>query len=471
MRSILGLAVALLAAVVPLVSAQDGGTEVALQALPDCAVACLIDGVTHSTCAKDPTPECICKNAPLQGQISVCVATSCTIKELLLAKNMTDTSCGVPVRNQGSTFDATSIVLVVISCGTVMVRLAFKLIVTRSLSADDYLVFVLVLIAIPSQLLIHYGTAPNVGRDIWALTPQNITDFLFYFYQMAIFYFAQVMLIKLCMLFFYLRIFPSSMVRRLLWGTVIVTVLYGVIFVFLAIFQCAPISLYWQGWDGEHEGMCLNKSAIAWSNAAISIVLDIWMLAIPLFQLKSLNLHWKKKIGVGLMFCVGTFVTIVSIIRLQALVVFAQSHNATWDNYPVLLWSTVEINVGIMCTCMPTLRLMLVRFFPKLGGGSSYGQAYKTTNNSAGVKAASSAGGAYQRRTLQELSGKSRTNTTTTTAEPNSSADTVVTKPTGIVRQQTFAVSYDDDEASLVQMRGLDRHGRSQASRASRDSV
>jgi hypothetical protein len=30
------------------------------------------------------------------------------------------------------------------------------------------------------------------------------------------------------------------------------------------------------------------------------------MLAIPLAQLKTLNLHWKKKIGVGLMFCVGT---------------------------------------------------------------------------------------------------------------------------------------------------------------------
>lgn len=31
--------------------------------------------------------------------------------------------------------------------------------------------------------------------------------------------------------------------------------------------------------------------------AAISIVEDVWMLAIPLSQLHSLQLHWKKKIG------------------------------------------------------------------------------------------------------------------------------------------------------------------------------
>jgi hypothetical protein len=31
--------------------------------------------------------------------------------------------------------------------------------------------------------------------------------------------------------------------------------------------------------------------------AAISIAEDVWMLAIPLSQLPSLQLHWKKKIG------------------------------------------------------------------------------------------------------------------------------------------------------------------------------
>lgn len=60
--------------------------------------------------------------------------------------------------------------------------------------------------------------------------------------------------------------------------------------------------------------------------------------------------------------------TVVSILRLQSLVQFANSMNPTWDNLAVTLWSTVEINVGIICVCMPSLRVLLVRIFPKFLG-------------------------------------------------------------------------------------------------------
>ena len=60
--------------------------------------------------------------------------------------------------------------------------------------------------------------------------------------------------------------------------------------------------------------------------------------------------------------------TVVSIIRLQSLFQFANSTNPTWDNLAVTIWSTVEINVGIICVCMPSLRVLLVRIFPKLLG-------------------------------------------------------------------------------------------------------
>ncbi|KAK3298689.1 uncharacterized protein B0H64DRAFT_371144 [Chaetomium fimeti] len=502
MRVILGLVVGLLAAVVPLVSAQDD-TAAALQALPKCAADCLVENVLQSDCAKDPTPACVCTNGPLQREITLCVAANCTLKQALEAKNATSTACGVPVRDRALAYDMTSIVLASISCSIVLLRVGFKVFVTRSMSSDDYVVALLVAFAIPSIVIIHVGLSPNgVGRDIWTLTPDHITSFLFYFYIMAMLYFAQVMLVKLSMLLFYLRIFPSPTVRRLLWGTVIFNILFGVIFFFVAIFQCAPISYFWNGWDGEHEGMCLNKNAIAWANAAISIALDFWMLAIPLAQLKALNLHWKKKIGVALMFVVGTFVTVVSIIRLHALVTFAKSSNATWDNFPVSLWSTVEINVGIMCTCMPTLRLLLVRLFPALGGSTSRGYGYGNAGGGGYYSGGKSGGGGYGGKSnsrksgivggggagggagglqsgrhrplgnltstshnrdldLDELEGDGGGRDGARSSVPGSTAsvDSVAAaKPMGIVRHQTFAVQYDDDdEASLVEMTGLEQ--------------
>lgn len=123
--------------------------------------------------------------------------------------------------------------------------------------------------------------------------------------------------IKLCVLFFYLRIFPGTIILRLIWATIGATMLSLVLFGVLALTQCQPISHYWQGWDGLHEGHCLGINALAWAVAGVSIILDCWMLALPLSQLIYLQLHWLKKLGVVLMFGVGTLLVfpVTSIFR------------------------------------------------------------------------------------------------------------------------------------------------------------
>lgn len=63
-------------------------------------------------------------------------------------------------------------------------------------------------------------------------------------------------------------------------------------------------------------------------------------------------------------------VTIVSILRLRSLVNFAKDSNVTWGFYDVSVWSTVEISIGIVCACLPAIRLLFVHFFPALGGSS-----------------------------------------------------------------------------------------------------
>ena len=38
----------------------------------------------------------------------------------------------------------------------------------------------------------------------------------------------------------------------------------------------------------------------------VSVVIDVWMIAIPLSQIRKLELHWKKKVGAAIMFLTGT---------------------------------------------------------------------------------------------------------------------------------------------------------------------
>lgn len=201
-----------------------------------------------------------------------------------------------------------SIALALIALAFVITRLVFKLFVVKvGLGLDDWFVLATMAAAVPSVFITIYGTTANgLGKDIWTLDAQSITNVLMYFYVMASLYFLQATLVKLAIVTFYMRIFPSRDTQRLLWGTFIFTSLWGLAYVIAAITQCQPISYFWTQWDGLHKGSCVDARGIAWSNAAINIALDLWILAIPLWQLRSLQLHWKKKIGVALMFGVGT---------------------------------------------------------------------------------------------------------------------------------------------------------------------
>jgi hypothetical protein len=240
--------------------------------------------------------------------------------------------------------------MVTIASVFVVVRFAFKIAYSKSeIGLDDWAVLATLMTGIPSIIVTNYGTVKHgLGQDMWTLNAAEITKMLKFFYIMASLYFTQLTLLKLTLLFFYIRVFPSRPVQRLLWGTVIFVSLWGFTYVVLAIFQCQPITYFWTHWDGLHKGHCLDINAITSSNAGISIALDLWILGIPLWQLWGLKMHWKKKVGVAVMFCVGTFVTVVSILRLFALVHFAASTNASWEFYDVSIWSTIEVCVGIM---------------------------------------------------------------------------------------------------------------------------
>jgi hypothetical protein len=109
---------------------------------------------------------------------------------------------------------------------------------------------------------------------------------------------------KASILFFYLRIFPGIILRRVTWCLIVVCALIAITFISVNAFQCTPISHFWKQWDGE-PGRCIEPSGPAWTVSAIGIAIDFLMLSLPLNETRKLNLHWRKKLGVGLMFSVG----------------------------------------------------------------------------------------------------------------------------------------------------------------------
>jgi hypothetical protein len=57
-------------------------------------------------------------------------------------------------------------------------------------------------------------------------------------------------------------------------------------------------------------------------------------------------------------------VCIVSILRLQSLVAISNSEDQSYDNPAAATWSSVETNVGIICSCLPLLRPLMTKCLP-----------------------------------------------------------------------------------------------------------
>lgn len=227
----------------------------------------------------------------------------------LVVKNVTETGCEGPRRDRSGEYNLIFVALGVLTMIITTIRLVFKRFFSqlKALGLDDWTVLASLTICLAGIVISVEGLTPaGLGKDIWTLSISNITRFAIYFYAMEILYIAGVSLIKLTLTFFYLSIFPGSLIRRLLWWTAFFNVLYGAIFVFIAIFQCSPVSHYWEQYVDESRGRCININLFGWLHAGVGVALDIWMIAIPLCQVFKLKLHWKKKLGVCIMFVLGT---------------------------------------------------------------------------------------------------------------------------------------------------------------------
>ncbi|EWZ28632.1 uncharacterized protein FOBCDRAFT_227717 [Fusarium oxysporum Fo47] len=354
--------------------------------LPSCAASCLYRVVSNSTSAITDI-QYICFSHAVQEEASKCIESSCTFSDALFTKNATETACNALVRDRSNRYNATIIPLGVIALGITISRLLFKQFASRAqaLSSDDWAIMGTLGVSVSSLVISVEGlTTYGLGKDIWTLTTAEIAKFALYFYIMSILYTLAMSLIKLSLSLFYQTIFFGNISPYILWGTITVNLLYGIAFVLAAIFQCSPVDYYWKQYLDGSKGQCVDINALVWLNAAVGVAVDLWMIAVPLSQVIHLRLHWKQKIGVVIMFLLGTFVTVVSVIRLQTLVLFAKSSNPTWDYWNVAVWSVIEIHVGMICTCLPTLRLILVRLFTRtFGSVDSVEYKHQTGNQDA----------------------------------------------------------------------------------------
>ncbi|KAK5735728.1 hypothetical protein LTR17_007900 [Elasticomyces elasticus] len=100
-----------------------------------------------------------------------------------------------------------------------------------------------------------------------------------------------------------------------------------------------------------------------YAGAVINTIYDVIVFILPIPKLLKVQISNKKKAGIIMTFLVGFFVTACSLIRLAYVVHWRKTTNPTWTYAPIALWSIIEVDVGVVCACMPSLAGPIKRFW------------------------------------------------------------------------------------------------------------
>lgn len=124
-------------------------------------------------------------------------------------------------------------------------------------------------------------------------------------------------------------------------------------------FACTPIA-------GNYDialaatAKCIDKKSFYMGASIPNVITDVVLVIMPIPYVWKLHAPVAQRIVLAGIFALGAFVSIVSIIRLSVLLKTADSTlDLTYTFKDVYLWSLVEVNVGLICVCLPSLRPMI----------------------------------------------------------------------------------------------------------------
>ncbi|CZR70202.1 uncharacterized protein PAC_20103 [Phialocephala subalpina] len=377
-------------------------------AAPECSLTCLMT-LVPKYCGSLTNAACICTSTELAAALTTCALAACNITEALQLERYSAETCGVE-NDKSRYYEQIHLYCVLAPLATLFVaaRIFTRTKLDIGLGPDDWM-----MAAALAAYLTDVGTgsmiaAQGFGEHTFWLSTSEVSSALKFFYISELFYLLAITLTKLSLLLFFRRIFPDRNFR-------IATIVMGIFVVVsnfsLAMalcFQCIPLYGIWTNWMYKVAPVkCINVYACVYVAAGMSIFHDLIILSMPLPTLWSLNLHWKKKAHLVVMFSVGSFVVVCSALRLPTLMKLEGSSDPSYDQAPIAVWTNLEISVGIICACLPATRSLVGYIFPSLkmtlGASATGGTPAYPANSSSGNKFSSRKGPLTSTKSFIEL--------------------------------------------------------------------
>ena len=235
---------------------------------------------------------------------------------------------------------------------------------------------------------ISFGTHKGLGLHDQSIPAAWQTPLLASEYAAIVLYNPALMATKTSILLLYLR-FMQYQNKVLYYSTHVILAVVnisGVVLTFISAFQCRPVQAAYN--LAIQDPKCTSIETIYLASAPINVATDVAILVLPIPVLTTLPLPVRQKTVLVLTFLLGVFATVVDVARIYYVQLAATSLSDlsstklttslefSYNASLALLWSAVEVNVGIICACITTLRPLLKRLIPKTSSYRNRGSSY-----------------------------------------------------------------------------------------------
>ncbi|KAJ0308675.1 hypothetical protein COL516b_003219 [Colletotrichum fioriniae] len=330
-----------------------------------------------------------------------------------------NTPPGTP--STGPQITAIALVFTALSLIIMMLRLYVRVIMLKAAGSDDWVIFATWFAAAGFAIVSTIQTKWGLGLEkLEDMPAQNLYNFGLLQYAGAPFYISSILGFKISLLLSYLRFIPKGPYRWATFVTIGLCVAYHLAFLLVQINLCTPVGfshLLFQDrtnidkeqiakqWDPTiTNGSCIPGVPFYTSMASLTIAFDVIVyvpqikpalkrqltvgllsMFLPFPVLASSKIQKRKKFVLLGLFGLGAFITVIQIIRIQTVHALANY----LDSSPLIMWSAIENNLGIIVCCIPTLA-PLVKYFNeksrsgsrsnKYGAASGYGKSGQSGN-------------------------------------------------------------------------------------------
>ncbi|KAJ6261551.1 hypothetical protein Dda_4221 [Drechslerella dactyloides] len=183
-----------------------------------------------------------------------------------------------------------------------------------------------------------------------------------------------ILAIKISLLLFYHQLSAWRPLRLSVYITGFICFANAMCGIFLWVFQCDAPNL-WDHMADMYNTCKLDQMTVLMAVGGVGIFTDIVIWLIPIPMVWQLQLNTRERIlavctfGVGLIACVG------SVMRLVAVRKFLYYGNLDGNDSrdPINAWAVVEMNLALICACVPALRALVIKHWPRIISRTSDG--------------------------------------------------------------------------------------------------